>query len=83
MMEPKSRSPHINLSTYTYWEIAKNILKMKAISLEQRQKILERAEKTLPIELSEEVDKLTDDMASERKVYEITGLDSDKGPPRD
>ena len=64
-----------------YYEIARNILRMKLIPLDQRKEILNRAEKTLPGKLSQDADDLMMAMASEPAVYQLAELEYSKGPP--
>lgn len=64
-----------------YEELAKNIQRMSMIPLWQRIKILERADSELPLELRIRAYPLVEEMAYDRQVYEIAGLEYSKGPP--
>lgn len=64
-----------------YNELARNISRMISIIPEQRQKILERADKELPGNIISKANGLVMDLANDRKVYEIAGLPYHRGPP--
>lgn len=63
-----------------YNNLIKNVNRMKLLSLEKRQKILENADKELPKNIFTKVRKLTEDLEHERTAYEIAGIPYHEGP---
>ncbi len=64
-----------------YNEISRNIAWVQNLTQMQRQNILERANKELPIDIESRVRKLIIDMANDRAVYKVAELKYHKGPP--
>lgn len=66
-----------------YCKLAQNISRMKLLSPEKRQRILENAYRELPKEISSKACKLIKDLTYDREVYEIAEIPYHKGPPKD
>jgi len=64
-----------------YKELAENIHRMSLISRDKRQGILEIADKELSRKVQGCIFDLQYDMASDREVYKIAGLNYANGPP--
>lgn len=65
-----------------YEKIAWNIRRMSMISRTARQEVLERAQEAWPLEKRIKILKLGEDMADDRAVYKIAGLNYADGPPQ-
>ena len=65
----------------SYKELARNIKKIKNLSLESRQNILDRANKELSAKLRTKAHPLIESMAYDRELYKIAELSYSKGPP--
>ena len=62
-------------------KIAQNIRRMRLLLPEQRQRILERADKELPREIISKANELVRYLANDRKIYEIAEIPYHRGPP--
>ena len=65
-----------------YEELARNIGRMKLITLEQRKSIIEEADEKLPINLFPTITRLLEDMFYDREVFKIAEIPYHKGPPK-
>ena len=64
-----------------YDDLAQNIRRMRFLSLRERQRILERADKELPENIISRANELREDLSNDKNVYEISGIPYHKGPP--
>src|SRR3989344_7393853 len=65
-----------------YYELAQNIRRMKFLTKEQRQKILDRADEKLSKDTFHKAKKLIEDMSYDREVYKIAEIPYHEGPPK-
>ena len=64
-----------------YEELARNIGRMNSISPQNRENILNRADKKLNKDIGTKVKRLINDLVNDRQVYELAELPYHKGPP--
>ena len=72
---------NLGISFEDYEKVAWNIRRMKLLSPEVKQGILERAFNTFPEETNKGIINLMEDMIEDREVYKIADLVYWKGPP--
>ena len=77
---PKS-ALNLMLGFKEYEEIARNINRISLISMESRKEILRKGDETFSHGLIERIFRLQEDMAYDREVYRLAGLDYSRGPP--
>ena len=64
-----------------YDKLAHGIGRIGLLLPEQRQRILERADKELPKNIISRANELVVDLSNDKNVYEISGIPYHKGPP--
>lgn len=71
----------LGLNIQDYKNIARNVNRILLIAEDKLQKILEKAQKELPLKINTIARSLIESMAYDKEFYQAAKIDDSKGPP--